>query len=50
MYEVEECEGWGGHFPHWLVTDGNFETLFDSEEEAIEYCEEMNLGEKSSHE
>lgn len=42
MFEVEECEGWTGHFPCFYATDGVLEFQFDTEQEAQEYCDEQN--------
>ena len=42
MFEVQENEGWDGHYPKWFATDGEEYYMFDSEEEAQEYCDERN--------
>ena len=43
MFEVFENEGWDGHLPQWYATNGETPSVtFDSEEEAQEYCDEMN--------
>jgi len=44
MFEVFENEGYGGCYPKWCATDGEEYMQFDTEEEAQEYCDDMNEG------
>jgi hypothetical protein len=42
MFEVEECEGWTGHYQQWCVTDGTKDYYFSWHDQADIFCEYIN--------